>query len=128
MCNNNIDDRARQVADAIRGSLMAGAAGDALGYEVEFMSRHSILARFGGQGITRFALDSDGKALISDDTQMSLFTANGMLTGLTRGKMCGMATRPEDCVRQHMSIGTTPRQAWDRKTTADAPGCATCRQ
>lgn len=98
MCNNNIDDRARQVADSIRGSLMAGAAGDALGYEVEFMSRRSILARFGGQGITRFALDSDGKALISDDTQMSLFTANGMLTGLTRGKMCGMATRPEDCV------------------------------
>ncbi len=50
---------------------MAGAAGDALGYEVEFMSRRSILSHFGGQGITKFALDCNGKALISDDTQMT---------------------------------------------------------
>lgn len=33
--------------DKTRGCLMAGAAGDALGYEVEFMSRRSILSRFG---------------------------------------------------------------------------------
>ena len=65
--------------DKIRGSLMAGAAGDALGYEVEFMSSRAILSRFGEQGITKFALDNNGKALISDDTQMTLFTANGLL-------------------------------------------------
>ena len=65
--------------DKIRGCLIAGAAGDALGYEVEFMSRCSILSRFGDNGITAFALDSNGKALISDDTQMTLFTANGLL-------------------------------------------------
>lgn len=58
---------------------MAGAAGDALGYEVEFMSRRSIFARYGENGITMFALDNNGKALISDDTQMTLFTANGLL-------------------------------------------------
>ena len=50
---------------------MAGAAGDALGYEVEFMSRLAILSRFGENGITKFALDCNGKALISDDTQMT---------------------------------------------------------
>ena len=61
--------------DKIRGSLMAGAAGDALGYEVEFMSSRAILSRFGEHGITKFALDNDGKVLISDDTQMTLFTA-----------------------------------------------------
>ena len=65
--------------DKVRGCLMAGAAGDALGYEVEFMSRRIILTRFGEQGITEFALDSNGKALVSDDTQMTLFTANGLL-------------------------------------------------
>ncbi len=65
--------------DKIRGCLIAGAAGDALGYEVEFMSRCSILSRFGDNGITAFALDTNGKALISDDTQMTLFTANGLL-------------------------------------------------
>ena len=84
--------------DKIRGSLMAGAAGDALGYEVEFMSRRAILSRFGEQGITKFALDNDGKALISDDTQMTLFTANSMLMGLTRGHMRGIGGRPEKYV------------------------------
>lgn len=68
-----------RVRDAIRGSLMAGAAGDALGYAVEFNSRSSILARYGERGITKFALNNNGKAIISDDTQMTLFTANGLL-------------------------------------------------
>ncbi len=73
------EKRIKRVADSIRGSLMAGAAGDALGYEVEFRSRRAILSRFGEQGITKFALDDNGKALVSDDTQMTLFTANGLL-------------------------------------------------
>ena len=92
------EDKAKRVPDSIRGCLMAGAAGDALGYEVEFMSRRSILSRFGENGITKFALDSNGKALISDDTQMTLFTANGMLMGLTRGYMRGVGGRPEKYV------------------------------
>ena len=87
-----------RLKDKIRGCLMAGAAGDALGYEVEFMSRRSILSRFGEQGITKFALDNNGKALISDDTQMTLFTANGLLMGLTRGYMRGIGGRPEKYV------------------------------
>ena len=84
--------------DKIRGCLMAGAAGDALGFEVEFMSRRAILSRYGVNGITKFELDSNGKALISDDTQMTLFTANGMLMGLTRGYMRGIGGRPEKYV------------------------------
>ena len=87
-----------KVRDRIRGSLMAGAAGDALGYTVEFMSRSSILARYGAKGITEFELSSDGKALVSDDTQMTLFTANGMLMGVTRDAMRGVGGRPEDYV------------------------------
>ena len=92
------EDKAKRVPDSVRGCLMAGAAGDALGYEVEFMSRRSILSRFGENGITKFALDCNGKALISDDTQMTLFTANGMLMGLTRGYMRGIGGRPEKYV------------------------------
>lgn len=82
----------------IRGSLMAGAAGDALGYPVEFMSRNAIFSRYGDIGITRFELDSDGKALVSDDTQMTLFTANGILMGITRCCMRGIGAPPEDYV------------------------------
>ena len=84
--------------DRIRGSLMAGAVGDALGYTVEFMSRKSILAQYGSKGITKFDLSSDGKALVSDDTQMTLFTACGMLMGVTRGYMRGIGGQPEKYV------------------------------
>ena len=90
--------QAARVADCIRGSLMAGAAGDALGYEVEFMSHKAIVSRYGERGITRFELAPNGKALISDDTQMTLFTANGMLMGLTSGYMRGIGGRPEKYV------------------------------
>ena len=65
--------------DRIRGSLIGGAIGDALGYPVEFMSRKAILRKYGDRGIMRFELDKSGKALVSDDTQMALFTANGLL-------------------------------------------------
>lgn len=95
-CSN--EARAARVKDCIRGSLMAGAAGDALGYTVEFMSWQSILKRYGSKGITRFELDGNGKALVSDDTQMTLFTANGMLMGITRGYMRGIGGEPENYV------------------------------
>ena len=84
--------------DRIRGSMMAGAAGDALGYTVEFMSRRSTIAQYGSKGITKFDLSSDGKALVSDDTQMTLFTACGMLMGVTRGYMRGIGGQPEKYV------------------------------
>lgn len=79
-----------RVQDSIRGCLMAGAAGDALGYTVEFWSKHQICNHYGPQGITQFELDPNGKALISDDTQMTLFTANGLLMGITRCNMRGV--------------------------------------
>ena len=57
---------------------MAGAAGDALGFTVEFWSKQQIHSRYGEQGITQFELAPDGKAWGSDDTQMTLFTANAL--------------------------------------------------
>ena len=74
--------------DRFRGCLIGGAAGDALGYEVEFRGENSIFSRFGESGITEYVLH-DGKALISDDTQMTLFTAAGLLLGVTRGMTRG---------------------------------------
>ena len=85
--------------DKIRGSLLGGAIGDALGYPVEFMSYSQIKSKFGENGITRFELNKDGVAEISDDTQMTLFTANGLLFGHTRGAMRGIMANPEDYIR-----------------------------
>lgn len=75
--------------DKIRGSLIGGAAGDALGYAVEFLSESAIFARYGESGITEYRLQN-GLGRISDDTQMTLFTANGLLLGTTRGCMRGI--------------------------------------
>lgn len=71
------------------GCLLGGAAGDALGYAVEFRSADEIKKKYGEAGITRYEL-KDGKALISDGTQMTMFTANGILFGATREKINGI--------------------------------------
>lgn len=64
--------------DRFRGCLIGGAAGDALGYAVEFREASDIFADYGENGITTYEL-TNGVAEISDDTQMSLFTANALL-------------------------------------------------
>lgn len=65
----------------IRGSLLGGAIGDALGYQIEF--KRTVKEK----EVTRFK----GKGIISDDTQMTLFTANALLWRETRGCLRGIA-------------------------------------
>lgn len=68
------------VFDRISGSLLGGAAGDALGYAVEFMSWDAIARDYGANGIESYELSQNsGKALVSDDTQMTLYSAAGAL-------------------------------------------------
>lgn len=74
--------------DKYRGCLVGGAAGDALGYAVEFLTDEQIFEKYGKNGITEYSL-VDGAAQISDDTQMTLFTANGLLAGAARGAKGG---------------------------------------
>ena len=65
--------------EKFQGCLLGGAIGDALGYPIEFnRSIDAIKNKYGKSGINRFELQ-DGKARISDDTQMTLFTANGLI-------------------------------------------------
>ena len=80
--------------DLVRGSLIGGAIGDALGYAVEFNSYQRIISKYGPQGIKEYDL-KNGVAEISDDTQMTLFTANGLLMGVTRGFMRGVGCQPQ---------------------------------
>lgn len=85
----------QQQKDRVRGCLVGGAVGDALGYAVEFVdSYQAIVNGYGPQGITRFDTNNDtGKGVISDDTQMTLFTACGMLNA----KASGSAPVPAIC-------------------------------
>lgn len=85
--------------DKIRGCFIGGAVGDALGYAVEFQKEEHIFSKYGERGITDYELDrTTGKALISDDTQMTLFTANGLLVGDTRGHLRGIQAWPRSYV------------------------------
>ena len=71
--------------DKYRGCLIGGAAGDALGYAVDGMSEDAIFTKYGPAGITEY--DMLGKsAQISAATQMTLFTAKGILLAPAPGK------------------------------------------
>jgi ADP-ribosylglycohydrolase len=78
--------------DRFHGCLLAGAVGDALGAPVEFMSRGEILRRFGPDGITLYAPAFGGIGRITDDTQMTLFTAEGLLRAWVRLCFKGIST------------------------------------
>ena len=69
--------------DFFRGCLIGGAIGDALGWPVEFMKTNEIKRQYGEKGIQDLVLKS-GYAEITDDTQMTLFTAEGILRTMTR--------------------------------------------
>ena len=86
--------------DRIRGSLIGGAIGDALGYPVELMPLQEIKKKYGKEGITRYDVGKDGIAYFSDDTQMTLFTANGYLFGETRLCMRGIAGNATNYIQQ----------------------------
>jgi len=74
-----------------RGCLLGGAIGDALGYPVEFMSYDEIRETYGEKGIRDLICDeTTGKALVSDDTQMTIFTVDGLLWADSKVKSKGI--------------------------------------
>jgi len=63
-----------------RGCLLGGAVGDALGAPVEFLDLDEIVRAYGEQGIRDYAPAYGKLGAITDDTQMTLFTAEAMLS------------------------------------------------
>lgn len=75
----------KELKSRFRGCLLGGAIGDALGYPVEFFGEERIKKFYGEAGVRRFG-NMTGAAFISDDTQMTLFTAEGLLLARKRGE------------------------------------------
>ncbi len=99
--------------DRIRGCLLAGAVGDALGAAVEFMDWPSIQRQFGVEGIRDFAPTYGKLGAVTDDTQMMLFTAEGLLRAWVRQRSRGMCSIPSiihrALLRWHLTQGGEPR-------------------
>jgi ADP-ribosylglycohydrolase len=89
---NSKTEQRLTIQDRYTGCLLGGAVGDALGAPVEFMTRKQILRDFGPDGITRYAPAFGGLGRITDDTQMTLFTAEGLLRAWVRGCVRGGST------------------------------------
>ncbi len=82
----------RTLKNRFMGCLLGGAVGDALGAPVEFDSRSQILQQFGPQGIADYADAYGGIGKITDDTQMTLFTAEGLIRAWVRGRERGISS------------------------------------
>ena len=70
--------------DLYFGCLIGGAVGDALGAPVEFMSSAEIANQFGPGGIQDYVPVFGKIGAITDDTQMTLFTAEGVVRSWVR--------------------------------------------
>lgn len=79
-----VPEAARQALERYRsrvdGCLLGGALGDALGAPIEFDSLPTIRAGHGDAGITGLLPYRGRPGLVTDDTQMTLFTAEGLIT------------------------------------------------
>jgi ADP-ribosylglycohydrolase len=78
-----------QLRGRFQGCLLGGAAGDALGAPVEFLDLEEIVKAYGEGGIRDFAPAYGKLGSITDDTQMTLFTAEGMLSAQVASALRG---------------------------------------
>ena len=77
-----------------RACLLGGAVGDALGASVEFLSLGEIRATFGPGGIREYTSAYGRIGAITDDTQMTIFTAEGLLRAHNRSVHKGICHTP----------------------------------
>ena len=71
-----------------RGCLLGMAVGDAMGYTINQKSWDEIQEDYGPNGLMGYDL-VNGYAEVTSHTQLSAFTANALLLGLTRGQTTG---------------------------------------
>lgn len=85
-CDSVEDDlESVSISERVWACVLGGAIGDAFGYEVEFSGWSEIQRRFGEKGIQEPVM-KNGRLVVSDDTQMTLFTLEGMLRSAELGK------------------------------------------
>lgn len=87
-------NRSKNDRDKMLGVLLGGAVGDAMGAPIECMRRSEIVAAFGPKGVTRFEPGYGRRGAITDDTQMTLFTLEGLIRASVRYSSRGICHPP----------------------------------
>jgi ADP-ribosylglycohydrolase len=108
-------DDPEAVRDRFRGCLLAGAVGDALGAPIEFWSLNEVRQRLGSEGLTDYV---SVPANYTDDTQMSLFTAEGLIRASIRMRSKGICYPPAVIYHAYMrwlytQDGPSARADWN---------------
>ncbi len=136
-----VEQRLVRDPNALLGCLLGGALGDACGAPVEFLEWPEIQQRFGLLGIQDLQPAYGKLGSVTDDTQMMLFTAEGLLRANIREHLNGISHIPSIIHNAYMRwlltqnvptnqhIATTVADGWlceDRRLWARrAPG-TTC--
>lgn len=101
-------------AQLIRASLFGGAMGDALGAEIEFWSLDRIRTTF-PRGLMQLPVAYGLRGAITDDTQMTLFTAEGLIRAQARSIAKGICHPPgvvhHALLRWYQTQGCKPKVA-----------------
>jgi ADP-ribosylglycohydrolase len=96
--------------DRIRGSLLGGAVGDALGAPIEFDSLAEIRARFGAEGLLEPAPAFGRLGAITDDTQMTSSSAEGLILAAgdppSAARACARCTASALAAHPGRALGT----------------------
>lgn len=95
----------------LHASLLGGAYGDSLGAEIEFLTLDAIKRKF-PDGIADLPPHQGLRGAITDDTQMTLFTTEGMIRAMVRGARKGICDPPSvihhALLRWYRTQGGTP--------------------
>lgn len=90
----------------VRGCLLGGAIGDALGAGIEFDPIEKIRAAHGPQGVTGYVPAYGLRGAVTDDTQMVLFTVDGLIRAHIR-RDTGAWHPPSDVHRAYLRWAAT---------------------
>jgi ADP-ribosylglycohydrolase len=109
--------------DRVLGCLLGGACGDALGAPVEFLRLKEIQAKYGRAGITEFDAAYGLVGAITDDTQMTLFTVEGLIRSFVGQSLKGESRPPAVVHHAYLKWLATQDQSFEsRSEQADLDG------
>ncbi|WP_016906582.1 ADP-ribosylglycohydrolase family protein [Streptomyces xiaopingdaonensis] len=92
----------------VRGCLLGGAIGDALGASVERDSLEAIRQAHGAEGVTDYGEAYGRRGAVTDDTQLTLFTVDGLVRAHVR-RDGGSWHPPTDVHRAYLRWAATQR-------------------